>query len=152
MMKVSTKSTYAVRALLWMARSGQPVTVPLARIAERQKIPLPYLEQIFSRLRKAGLVEAIRGPQGGYRLSRPASEITLAQIINSLEGPMEPVMCSQPENRSPDCHEVDGCVSRLLCAELDGALDRILSNKTLATLSGEADRLGQNHAPVRVIK
>lgn len=149
MMKVSSRSTYAIRALVSLARSGGTGTVPLARIAERQKIPLPYLEQIFSKLRKAGVVEAVRGPQGGYRLGRDPSEISLAQIINSLEGPMEPVLCTMPENRAPDCHEVDGCLSRLLCCEVDGALNKILSDRTLASLTGEAEKLGYP-APVRL--
>ena len=138
MMKVSTRSTYAIRALLSLARSGATETVALARIAETQKIPLPFLVQIFSRLRKAGLVEAVRGPQGGYRLSRSPADISLAQIITSLEGPVKPVLCTMPENRHDNCHEVDGCVSRLLCCEIDGALNQILSNKTLASLNGVA--------------
>lgn len=149
MMKVSTRSTYAIRALLYLARAGAGDTVALGRIADSQKIPLPYLVQIFSRLRKASLVEAIRGPQGGYRLSRQPAQITLAQIIYALEGPVQPVLCTMPENRSDNCHEVDGCLSRLLCCEIDGALDQILSNKTLASLSGEAERLGHS-APVRL--
>jgi Rrf2 family protein len=141
MMKVSTRSTYAIRALLSLARAGDHETVTLGRIAETQKIPLPYLVQIFSRLRKAGLVEAIRGPQGGYRLSRAPGEISLAQIIASLEGPMKPVLCTMPENQSADCHEKEGCISRLLCCEIDGALNQILSNKTLANLSGQGRSL-----------
>ena len=149
MMKVSTRSTYAIRALLYLARAEAGETVALGRIAETQKIPLPYLVQIFSRLRKAGLVEAVRGPQGGYRLSRQPAEVTLAQIVYALEGPAQPVLCTMPENRSDHCHEVDGCLSRLLCCEIDGALDQILSNKTLASLGGEADRLGHS-APVRL--
>jgi Rrf2 family protein len=137
MLKVSTRSTYGIRALTFLARSGAGATVTLAHIASTQKIPLPYLVQIFSRLRKSGLVEAIRGPQGGYRLSRASGEITLAQVVQSLEGPTTPVLCTMPENRSEKCHEVDGCVNRVLCCEIDGALNQILSNKTLASLNGE---------------
>ena len=150
MMKVSTRSTYAIRALLWLARSGAQETVALGRVAETQKIPLPFLVQIFSRLRKAGIVEAVRGPQGGYRLGRAAGEITLAQIINALEGPTQPVLCTMPENRAPDCHEKDGCVSRLLCCEIDGALNQILSNKTLASMNDQAGNL--HSTPVRFKK
>jgi Rrf2 family protein len=151
MLKASTKSTYAIRALLFLARSSASEIVALGHIAKAEKIPLPYLVQIFSQLRKTGLVEAVRGPQGGYRLSRAPGEITLAQVVYSLEGPPEPVLCTRPENRSPDCHEVDGCLSRLLCCEIDGALNQILSNKTLASLTGEAERLGHS-APVRLHK
>jgi len=149
MMKVSSRTTYAVRALLALTRTPSTETVALARIAETQNMPLPYLEQIFSTLRKAGIVEAVRGSHGGYRLGRGAAEISLAQIMASLEGPMEPVLCTMPENRTPDCHEEDGCINRLLCSELDGALSKILSDKTLASLSLEAERQGMS-APVRL--
>jgi Rrf2 family protein len=113
----------------------------LPDIAERQHIPLPYLEQIFSKLRRAGLVEAVRGPQGGYTLARKPGDISLADIISVLEGPIEPILCSMPENRHPHCHEEDGCASRTLCNELDGELKRILSRNTLGTLCGEAKKI-----------
>ena len=149
MMKVSSRVTYGVRALVYLARSGNDHTVPLARIAETQKIPLPFLEQIFSKLRKSGVVEAVRGPQGGYRLAMDAAKITLAQVVGSLDGPAEPVLCTMPENRTPDCHEVDGCFNRLICNELDGALNKILSDKTLAGLAVEADR-SESLIPIRL--
>ncbi len=138
MMKVSTKSTYAIRALLQLGREPQDSPVRLARIAERQKIPLPYLEQIFSKLRRAGLVTSIRGPQGGYRLAKKPADISMRDIIAALEGPMVPVLCSMPENHSSDCHETEGCLSRFLCNELDGELSRILSRNTLSSLLGKA--------------
>jgi Rrf2 family protein len=145
MIKVSTRSTYAVRAMVDLARSstsGHPER--LGAIAERQQIPLPYLEQIFSKLKKAGLVQAVRGPQGGYLLNRSPDAITLGDIVTVLEGPLEPVLCSHPQNRHPQCHEVDGCASRAVCNELDGQLNQVLSRNTLATLAGETDRLKTN--------
>ena len=143
MLKVSTKSTYAIRALTDLARQSVERPVRVSTIAERQGIPLPFLEQIFSKLRKAGLIEAVRGPQGGYKLSRTPDAITLAEIISVLEGPLEPVLCSMPENRSPQCHDVEGCVSRTLCNELDGALFGILEKNTLGSLVGQAERRAQ---------
>lgn len=143
MLKVSTRSTYAIRALVHLARLAGDSPIRLADIAELQNIPLPYLEQIFSKLKKAGLVQAVRGPQGGYRLMKHPSDISLANIIFILEGPQQPVLCSMPENFSANCHDVDGCASRSLCNELDGTLTSILSRHTLAGLCGEAERLNQ---------
>jgi Rrf2 family protein len=138
---MSTKSTYALKALIDLARFSSTKPERLSNIAERQQIPLPYLEQIFSKLKKAGLVEAIRGPQGGYKLSRPVNEISLADIVTVLEGPLQPVMCSHPEKRSSTCHDVEGCLSRIVCSELDGALHQILKKNTLGSLCGEANKL-----------
>jgi Rrf2 family cysteine metabolism transcriptional repressor len=149
MMKVSTKSTYAIKAMIDLAQSSRERPVRLPAIAERQGIPLPYLEQIFSRLKNAGLVQAIRGPQGGYQLSKDPHEITLAQVVTILEGPIEPVFCSQPQNRSDHCHDTEGCVSRIICNELDGAVFSILTQNTLGKLVGEAERLKSR--PVRLI-
>ncbi len=141
MLKMSTKSTYAIRALIQLGREFQDVPIRLASIAKRQRIPLPYLEQIFSKLRKAGLVEAVRGPQGGYKLAKSPNEISLEDIVSSLEGPLAPVLCSMPENRSPNCHEIEGCLSRLVCNELDGELSRVLSRNTLGMLIGQAEKV-----------
>ncbi len=139
MMKVSTKSTYAIRALMHLARHSETKPITLASIAQTQDIPFPYLAQIFSKLRRAGLVEAVHGPQGGYKLTRSPYDITLAHIISSLEGPIEPVLCSMPENRSDQCREVEGCVSRMVCNEIETELTRVLSRNTLGILCGQAD-------------
>jgi Rrf2 family protein len=138
---MSTKSTYALKALIDLGRFSSKNPERLSNIAQRQQIPLPYLEQIFSKLKKAGLVEAIRGPQGGYKLARPMNEISLADIVTILEGPLEPVLCSHPEMKSPTCHTVDGCASRHVCNELDGAIQQILKKNTLESLSGEPNKL-----------
>jgi Rrf2 family transcriptional regulator, cysteine metabolism repressor len=133
MIKVSTKTTYAIRAMVQLGREPQGTSISLPAISQKQGIPLPYLEQIFSKLRKAGLVEAVRGPQGGYKLAKQPQEISLANIISVLDGPVGPVLCTMPENRTPDCHEVEGCLSRLLCCEIDGALNKVLTQNTLNT-------------------
>lgn len=141
MLKVSTKSTYAIRALIDLAGQSGEIPERLSNIADRQQIPLPFLEQIFSKLKKAGIVESIRGPLGGYKLNKEAKKISLADIVTILEGPIEPVLCSQPQNRSANCHEVEGCLSRIICNELDGAVFNILRKNTIASMCGEADRL-----------
>jgi len=141
MMKMSTKSTYALKALLYLARNSNGSPENLHRVSKQQQIPLPYLEQIFSTLKKAGLVKAVRGPHGGFLLARPPAEITLAQIIMVLEGPFEPILCSFPEKQSSQCHHVEGCVSRAVCNELDGAVLGVLNSKTLGSLCEEADQI-----------
>ena len=95
-MKLSTKGRYAVMALADLAcqsrNKGQPVA--LADIAERQDISLAYLEQIFARLRRRGLVKSMRGPGGGYRLARSAGETPVADIITAVDEPLSALRCS----------------------------------------------------------
>jgi Rrf2 family protein len=146
MLKVSTKSTYALRALLQLARESAENPVRLAGLAKKQAIPLPFLEQIFSQLRRAGLVISVRGPQGGYKLARKPDDISLGDIVVALEGPMEPVACTMPENRTPDCHDVDGCFSRFVCKELDGELSRALSKNTLSVMLGQMNQFKTHHS------
>ncbi len=88
-MKLSTKGRYAMVALADLAlqqqQHGAEVLVPLAEVSRRQDISLPYLEQLFVRLRRAGLVESVRGPGGGYRLGRPASEIRVVDVLSAVD-------------------------------------------------------------------
>jgi len=143
MLKASTRTTYGLRALIEMVRSEQKGPIQLAGLAANEHIPLPYLQQIFSRLKKAGLVKTIRGPHGGYLLSKDPAEISLAEIVTTLEGPLEPALCIYPENRTADCHEVDGCNNRVLCHDLDGAIYNVLYNKTLSSLSTENTQISK---------
>ncbi len=88
-MKLSTKGRYAMIALTDLAREGAGRLVALAEIAERQDISLAYLEQLFVRLRRAGLVESVRGPGGGYRLARPAEKIRIAEVLQAVDESMD---------------------------------------------------------------
>ena len=83
-MKLTTKGRYAVTAMLDLALHAQENPVPLADISQRQGISLSYLEQLFAKLRKKGLVDSARGPGGGYRLSRAAGEIPVAEVITAI--------------------------------------------------------------------
>jgi Rrf2 family iron-sulfur cluster assembly transcriptional regulator len=96
-MRLSSKGRYAVMAMADLARhSADPGVraVALADIARRQDLSLPYLEQLFTRLRREGLVVSHRGPGGGYRLSRPAGELAVAQIVTAVDEPIEAVRCT----------------------------------------------------------
>ena len=94
-MQLSTKGRYAVMAMVDMARQGECRAVKLAEIAERQEISLAYLEQLFARLRRAGLVVSLRGPGGGYRLARCASETDVAAIVRAVEEPIHVTRCEK---------------------------------------------------------
>src|SRR3954470_11378874 len=92
-MMFSTKAEYGVRVLVELARRGSAHPVPLTEIAEANGLPLAYLEHLVARLRKAGLVESRRGARGGYMLARPAEEITMAEVVEALEGSIAPIEC-----------------------------------------------------------
>ena len=94
-MRLSTKGRYAVMAMADLAKRGEGArAVTLADIAQRQDISLPYLEQLFARLRRSGLVKSVRGPGGGYRLARTAAETPVSEIVTAVEEPLEAVRCT----------------------------------------------------------
>ena len=96
-MRVSAKTDYAIRAALELAAADDERPVKGERIATAQAIPLRFLENILMQLRHAGLVESRRGAEGGYRLARPASEVTLADVIRAIDGPLAGVQGDRPE-------------------------------------------------------
>ena len=99
-MKLSTKGRYAVMAMTDLAGQTSVAgrkAVALAEIADRQQISLAYLEQLFSRLRKQGLVESVRGPGGGYRLARSAADMTVAQVVHAVDEPLHATRCLKAE-------------------------------------------------------
>ena len=93
-MRLSTKGRYAVMAMADLAKRGGDQAVTLGEIATRQDISLPYLEQLFARLRRCGLVKSVRGPGGGYRLGQPAGEMRVSDIVIAVDEPLEAVRCS----------------------------------------------------------
>ena len=94
-MRISAKEDYAIRAVIELA-AADGATVKRERIAERQAIPAPFLENILLELRRGELVEAIRGPDGGFRLARPANEISVAEVIRAVSGPLATVRGQRP--------------------------------------------------------
>lgn len=106
-MKMSTKGRYAVMAMIDIGQNGVGAPISLGEIAERQDISQEYLEQLFSKLRKAGLVESARGPGGGYRLARETSEIPVSEIILAVDEELKVTRCSGDA--------VDGCVKSERC-------------------------------------
>lgn len=131
-MKISTKGRYALRMMLDMAlhNTGEPVRIK--DIAIRQEISDKYLEQIVSILNKAGFVKSIRGPQGGYKLTKAPEQYTVGMILRLTEGSLAPVSCLEDETN--ECERQDHCVTLLLWKKLDDAVKSIVDNTTLADL------------------
>jgi Rrf2 family iron-sulfur cluster assembly transcriptional regulator len=127
-MKLTTKGRYAVTAMLDVAMHSRERPVALAEVSERQHLSLSYLEQLFSRLRRHGLVSSVRGPGGGYRLGRSAEEITVADIILAVDEPVDVTRCGVKGN----CHRNSRCLTHDLWTELSHKLQDFLSARTLA--------------------
>lgn len=136
-MQISTKGRYALRAMIDLALHVDQGPVLRKDIAERQEISSDYIGQLFVELRKAGLVESVKGPGGGYVLAQDADKITVGDIIRAVEGPIALVQCVGP-NPKEVCHRIDSCVARLLWKRLSNALEEILDSITLKELCDQA--------------
>lgn len=135
-MRVSTRAEYGLRALIDLAHHFGQGPVQSREIALRQGLPEPYLNQLMSSLRRAGLVISKRGPTGGHALARPPEEINLREAFIVLEGSITataPWWCVELED--PDCKYAPGCGLRPLWQALNAAADQVLSNLSLADIS-----------------
>jgi Rrf2 family iron-sulfur cluster assembly transcriptional regulator len=129
-MRLTTKGRYAVTAMLDLALHYDEGPITLADISQRQGISLSYLEQLFSRLRKQGLVDSTRGPGGGYRLSRSAYEIPVADVISAVDEKVDTTRCGGLGN----CHDDKECLTHELWTELSDQIHEFLSNISLGML------------------
>ena len=129
-MRLTTKGRYAVTAMLDLAFHSEKKPVTLTEIATRQTISLSYLEQLFSRLRKAGMVKGVRGPGGGYKLSRVATEINIADIITAVDEPIDSTKC---EGKG-DCQDGQPCLTHDLWMGLSDQIRNYLRGISLGEL------------------
>ena len=129
-MRLTTKGRYAVTAMLDLALHGQQGPVSLADISERQGISLSYLEQLFAKLRRRSLVSSVRGPGGGYQLSRDMRVIQVAQVIDAVNESVDATRCQG----MGDCHEGDVCLTHHLWCGLSDRIHEFLSGISLADL------------------
>jgi len=129
-MRLTTKGRYAVTAMLDLAFHSQNKPVTLTDIATRQTISLSYLEQLFARLRKAGMVTGVRGPGGGYKLSREAMEINIADIIAAVDEPVDSTKCGG----KGDCQEGQSCLTHDLWMGLSDQIRTYLSGISLGEI------------------
>jgi Rrf2 family iron-sulfur cluster assembly transcriptional regulator len=132
-MRLTTKGRFAVTAMLDLAlhENGSPVT--LAGISERQGISLSYLEQLFSRLRKNGLVLSVRGPGGGYRAAKAFHAISVSDIIRAVDEQIDATQCGGNEN----CQDEKRCMTHDLWTALNGKIFEYLEGVNLAQLAAQ---------------
>jgi len=135
-MRLTTKGRFAVTAMIDVAmhNGGGPVT--LAGVSERQKISLSYLEQLFGKLRRHGLVESVRGPGGGYNLARPATGVSVADIIVAVDEPIDATKCGGKEN----CQDDKRCMTHELWANLNAHIFSFLRSVSLDQLVRAQDK------------
>jgi Rrf2 family iron-sulfur cluster assembly transcriptional regulator len=134
-MRLSTKGRYAVMAMADLARHGRERAVSLAEIAARQDISLHYLEQLFARLRRAGLVTSVRGPGGGYRLARAASDTSISAIVLAADEPLHATRCGPPGKTAPGCMPGgERCITHGLWAALGHEIEHFLARVSLQDL------------------
>jgi Rrf2 family iron-sulfur cluster assembly transcriptional regulator len=129
-MRLTTKGRFAVTAMLDLALNEVDKPVTLAGISERQGISLSYLEQLFSRLRRGGLVKSVRGPGGGYRIAKKHNEISVSQIISAVDELIDATSCGGEEN----CHDDRRCMTHDLWSSLNLKILEYLSGVSLADL------------------
>ena len=134
-MRLTTKGRYAVTAMLDLALNDQYGPTSLGDISQRQEISLSYLEQLFARLRRSGLVRSVRGPGGGYLLSKPASDISVSAVIDAVDETVDATRCQGLS----DCQQGSTCLTHHLWCELSGQIRHFLDDITLAQLMQRPD-------------
>jgi Rrf2 family iron-sulfur cluster assembly transcriptional regulator len=142
-MRLTTKGRFAVTAMIDLAMHSEEGPVTLAGVSERQRISLSYLEQLFGKLRRRGLVESVRGPGGGYTLAREQNAVSIADIIRAVDEPIDATQCGGKEN----CHDEHRCMTHELWANLNAHIYSYLSSVTLAHMVAQ-----QNENKVRVLQ
>ncbi|WP_461204517.1 RrF2 family transcriptional regulator [Clostridium sp. DL1XJH146] len=143
-MKLSTKTRYGVKAMLDLAYNSSNNPVSIRSIAERQQISESYLEQLFSLLRKSGLVKSIRGAQGGYVLAKEPKQITVASIMNVLEGPVEISNCLD----KTECDNTEFCASRLLWRRIKESIDEVTEAISLQDMLDDFYNLNKDRSDI----
>ncbi len=134
-MRLTTKGRYAVTAMLDLAVHAQAGPICLADISRRQEISLSYLEQLFARLRRAGLVESVRGPGGGYLLAMAPEAISVARVIDAVDESVDATRCGGLS----DCQHGNTCLTHHLWCELSEQIHGFLDGITLAELAGRQE-------------
>jgi Rrf2 family protein len=131
---LSQKAKYALKALLALAKAPDGLLLQAGEIAEREQVPKKFLDLILLELRKHRLVDSARGKRGGYRLGKPADDITIGEIIRAIDGPLAPIACASVTayRRCLDCPNEKACMVRHLMRDVRDAASGILDRMTLA--------------------
>jgi Rrf2 family cysteine metabolism transcriptional repressor len=149
-MRMSTRGRFGLRALLYLAENGENTPVSVSMLAREMAVSPDYLMQLFVKLRRAGLVKSVRGPRGGFRLSRPAGRITVGDVVRAVEGPIGVAPCVAPEScyggRSRRalqrlCPRRDRCAARIVWENLSAEIEKVLDSANLRQVLTDAQRL-----------
>lgn len=135
-MKLSTRGRYGLRAMIDLADYSEEMPQSIACIAARQSISDSYLEQLMAKLRKAGLVTSIRGAQGGYVLAKPGNQISVGDILRTLEGDLSPVDCIGLKGEK-SCGDSGFCVTRTVWKRIDDSIQNAVDTMFLSELVAE---------------
>ena len=147
-MKLSTTGRDGLRALIDLALYSENETVSIQSIARRQNISDSYLEQLMRKLRSAGLIVSVRGAQGGYKLARPANEISVGDVLRALEGSLEAVTCGGEDN---SCQGADLCVTKFVWERINSSIRDTVDSIKLSQLVEES-RLMREKGQIQVQK
>lgn len=152
-MRISKRGEYGLRAMIelatWDPNRPGPHMVQIKELAERQKIPGKFLEQILLSLKNAGLLNSKMGVSGGYHLARPANEITLGQIVRTLDGPLAPIRCvSQMAYEPCGCPDEQTCGLRMVMFDVRNAIANVLDRTTLADVAHRVEEARVHRLPV----
>lgn len=151
-MKISTKGRYGLRAVLDIAMHDEAASV--SSIAARQFISENYLEKLIAMLKKAGIVNSLRGAQGGYVLAKPAEEISVGEVLRALEGDLNPVDCAEIDGSGEFCEGADTCVAKFVWKRISDSINQAVDNLMIAELARggrnllEENGFDRNTAPV----
>ena len=144
-MKLSTKGRYGLRAVLDLAVNGKNEAVALSGIAERQDISISYLEQLIAKLKKAGIVNSIRGAQGGYILAKKPEDISVGDILRALEGDLNPVDCAEIIGSGSSCSGADLCVTKYVWMRISDSINNTVDTMKLSELMEESEKIRSEH-------
>lgn len=140
-MKLSTRGRYGLKAMFQLSLYYGDGPISLKQIADEQKLSENYLEQLFSTLKKEGLLNSVRGAQGGYMLSRQPKEITVGQILRALEGNMAPSDCVIDDEH--ECSREDRCVTKLVWMKMKDSIDEVIDSITLQDMVDDENKLNR---------
>ena len=143
-MRLTTKGRFAVTAMIDVAMHGENGPVTLSAVSERQKISLSYLEQLFGKLRRHGMVESVRGPAGGYNVARKPAAVLVADVILAVDEPIDATQCGGLEN----CLDDHRCMTHELWSGLNAHIFAYLRSVTLAELVQQQESRAKGEAVV----
>jgi Rrf2 family protein len=141
-MRLSTQSRYGVRAIFDIAYHSEGLDTQVKDISRREGISPRYIEQIFQKLKKGGIIGSKRGPSGGYFLSKKPEEITVGEIVRITEGGINPVLCVSPEDSSKPCEKSGECVTQIVWNEAGSRLKEYFDSITIKDLCKMAKEMG----------